>query len=196
MKVAILAMLYEIRWHGRGGQGAITAAQIIAEAAYYYHDKYITASPSFGAERRGAPITASTRISDEKIRLRSPIVNPDIVVVLDETLLRDVDVTAGLKKDGILIINSPKHPNELKLKRNDIKIATADATKVALDLKLRSAGLLVMNTPILGAVVRATQLGINLDDILNTIKKHFPGTNGERNAEGAKRTYDITVFEE
>jgi pyruvate ferredoxin oxidoreductase gamma subunit/2-oxoisovalerate ferredoxin oxidoreductase gamma subunit len=188
-------MLYEIRWHGRGGQGAITAAQIIAEAAYYYHDKYITASPSFGAERRGAPITASTRISDENIRLRSPIVNPDIVVVLDETLLRDVDVTAGLKKDSILIVNSPKQPRELNLKRNDIKVATADATKVALDLNLRSAGLLVMNTPILGAVVRATQLGVSLDDILNTIKKHFPGTNGEINAEGAKRTYEITIFE-
>ena len=189
-------MLYEIRWHGRGGQGAITAAQIIAEAAYYYHDMYITASPSFGAERRGAPITASTRISsNEKIRLRSPIVSPDIVVVLDETLLRDVDVTAGLKKDGILIVNSPKHPKELRLKRKDIKVATADATKVALDLNLRSAGLLVMNTPILGAVVRATQLGLSLDDVLNTIKNHFPGANGERNAEGAQRTFEITIFE-
>jgi 2-oxoacid:acceptor oxidoreductase gamma subunit (pyruvate/2-ketoisovalerate family) len=187
-------MLYEIRWHGRGGQGAITAAQIIAEAAYY-HGMYITASPSFGAERRGAPITASTRISDEKIRLRSPIVNPDIVVVLDETLLRDVDVTAGLKKDGILIVNSPKHPKDLKLKRNDIKVATADATKVALDLDLRSAGLLVMNTTILGAVVRATQMGLSLEDVLNTIKKHFSGANGERNAEGAKRTFDITICE-
>jgi 2-oxoacid:acceptor oxidoreductase gamma subunit (pyruvate/2-ketoisovalerate family) len=188
-------MLYEIRWHGRGGQGAITAAQIIAEASYFYHNMYITASPSFGAERRGAPITASTRISDKKIRLRSPIVNPDIVVVLDETLLRDVDVTAGLKKNGILIVNSPKHPKELKLKRNDIKVVTADATKVALDLDLRSAGLLVMNTTILGAVVRATQLGISLDDVLNIIKKHFPGANGERNAEGAKKTYEITMFE-
>lgn len=188
-------MLYEIRWHGRGGQGAITAAQIIAEAAYFYHNKYITASPSFGAERRGAPIIASTRISDDRIRLRSPIVAPDIVVVLDETLLRDVDVTAGLKKNGILIVNSPKHPKELKLKRNDIRVATADATKVALDLNLRSAGLLVMNTPILGAVVRATQLGLTLDDVLNTIKKHFSGANGESNAEGAQRTYEITMFE-
>lgn len=187
-------MLYEIRWHGRGGQGAITAAQILAEAAYYNHEMYITASPSFGAERRGAPITASTRISDKKIRLRSQIVSPDIVVVLDETLLRDVDVTAGLKEGGVLIVNSSKMPGELNLKGN-FKVATADATKIALDLDLRAAGLLVMNTPILGAIVKATDIGITLEDVQNMIKRHFPGANGEKNAEAAKKTYDITINE-
>ena len=187
-------MLKELRWHGRGGQGAITAAQILAEAAYYYHDMYITASPSFGAERRGAPITASTRISDKKIKLRSQIVNPDIVIVLDETLLRDVDVSAGLKDGGTIIVNSSKKPNELKVKGN-FKVVTADATKIATDLDLRAAGLLVMNTPILGAVVKATELGITLEDIQNMIKRHFKGSNGERNAEAAKKTYDITIIE-
>ncbi|NVM31524.1 MAG: 2-oxoacid:acceptor oxidoreductase family protein [Candidatus Helarchaeota archaeon] len=187
-------MLSEIRWHGRGGQGAITAAQILAEAAYYHHDMYITASPSFGAERRGAPITASTRISDEKIRLRSQITKPDIVIVLDETLLKDVDVTAGLKDGGVLIINSSKRPEELNIKGN-YKIVTADATKVALDLDLRAAGLLVMNTPILGAVVKATDLGISLEDIQATIKRHFPGKPGERNAEAAQKTHEITMIE-
>ncbi len=187
-------MLKELRWHGRGGQGAITAAQILAEAAYYYHDMYITASPSFGAERRGAPITASTRISDKKIKLRSQIVNPDIVIVLDETLLRDVDVTAGLKDGGTIIINSAKNPSDLKLSSN-FKVVTADATKVASDLDLRAAGLLVMNTPILGAVVKATDLSITLEDIQNMIKRHFPGANGEKNAEAAKKTYEITINE-
>ena len=186
-------MLYEIRWHGRGGQGAITAAQILAEAAYYHHDLYITASPSFGAERRGAPITASTRIADEKIQLRSQIVNPDIVIVLDETLLRDVDVTAGIKPGGLIIINSSKNPEELKL-RGNFRVVTADATKVAVDLDLRAAGLLVTNTTILGAVVKATDhdLGISLEDIQEVIKRHFPGPTGERNAEAAQKTYAIT----
>ncbi|HUX99768.1 MAG TPA: 2-oxoacid:acceptor oxidoreductase family protein [Candidatus Deferrimicrobium sp.] len=187
-------MLQEIRWHGRGGQGAVTAAEILAEAAYQYHDMYITASPSFGAERRGAPITASTRVSDKEIRLRSQIVNPDIVVVLDETLLRDVDVTAGLKEGGTIIVNTPKRPKELKLKGN-YKIVTADATKVASDLDLRSAGLLVLNTPILGAVIKAVDIGVTLQDIQNIIKQRFPGANGEINAEATKKTYDITCFE-
>jgi len=187
-------MLYEIRWHGRGGQGAITAAQILAEAAYYYNDLYITASPSFGAERRGAPITASTRISDEKIRLRSQIINPDLVVVLDETLLKDVDVTAGLKPGGSIIINSPKRPNEINLKGN-FRVVTADATKVALELDLRAAGLLVLNTPILGAVVRATDFDIALEHVQAIIKKHFPGPLGEKNAEAAKRTFEITQLQ-
>ena len=155
---------------------------------------YITASPSFGAERRGAPITASTRISDEKIRLRSQITKPDIVIVLDETLLKDVDVTAGLKDGGVLIINSSKRPEELNIKGN-YKIVTADATKVALDLDLRAAGLLVMNTPILGTVVKATDLGISLEDIQDTIKRHFPGKAGERNAEAAQKTHKITIIE-
>jgi 2-oxoisovalerate ferredoxin oxidoreductase gamma subunit len=186
-------MLQEIRWHGRGGQGAVTAAEILAEAAYQYHDMYIMASPSFGAERRGAPITASTRVSDKKIKLRSQIVNPDIVVVLDETLLKDVDVTAGIKEGGTIIVNTPKRPNELKLKGN-IKVVTADATKVASDLDLRAAGLLVLNTPILGAVIKAVDLGVTLEDIQNIIKQRFSGANGEVNAEAAKKTYDITYF--
>jgi 2-oxoacid:acceptor oxidoreductase gamma subunit (pyruvate/2-ketoisovalerate family) len=187
-------MLYEIRWHGRGGQGAITAAQILAEAAYYHHDLYITASPSFGAERRGAPITASTRIADEKIRLRSQITSPDIVIILDETLLKDVDVTAGLKPGGLIILNTSKTPSEVSLK-GEFRIVTADATKVALDLDLRAAGLLVTNTTILGAVVKATDIGITLEDVQDVIKQHFPGKIGEKNAEAAKRTYDITIVE-
>ncbi|MHA1265740.1 MAG: 2-oxoacid:acceptor oxidoreductase family protein [Candidatus Helarchaeota archaeon] len=187
-------MLKEIRWHGRGGQGAITAAQILGEAAYYHKNFYVTVSPSFGAERRGAPITASTRISDKKIRLRSQIVNPDIVIVLDETLLRDVDVTAGLKKGGLLIVNSAKTPNKIGLD-GEFRVATADATKVATDLDLRSAGILVLNTPILGAIVKATDLGINLEAIEDVIKRHFPGKVGEKNAEAAKQTYKITILE-
>ena len=123
--------------------------------------------------------------------MRSQIVNPDIVIVLDETLLKDVDVTAGIKPGGLVIINSPKSPEELSLKGN-FRVISADATKVAIDLDLRAAGLLVTNTTILGAVVKATDLGISLDDIQDIIKRHFPGPIGEKNAEAAKKTYDIT----
>ncbi|MFX1293253.1 MAG: 2-oxoacid:acceptor oxidoreductase family protein [Promethearchaeota archaeon] len=157
-------MLHEICWHGRGGQGVITAAQILAEAAYYFHDLYMTASPSFGAERLGVPITASTRISDKNIKLCPQIINPDVVIVIDETLLKDVDVTAVLKDRALIIVNSLKVPSELNLKAN-FKVVTADATKVALDLDLRAAGLLVLNTPILDAVIKATNLKITLEDI-------------------------------
>ena len=139
--------MYEIRWHGRGGQGAITAAEILAEAAFYYENKWVTVSPSFGAERRGAPIIASSRISDEKIKIRSQVYTPDIVIVLDETLLDVVDVTMGLKPGGIIIINTPKKPNELKL-NGDFKIITANATQVAIQLGLKAAGLIIVNTSI------------------------------------------------
>lgn len=187
-----MSKMYEIRWHGRGGQGAITAAEILAEAAFQYNNKWVTVSPSFGAERRGAPITASSRIADEKIRLRSQITTPDIVVVLDETLLSDVDVTVGLKKGGKIILNTPKEPNEVNLK-GDFKIITADATSVAIKLDLKAAGLLVLNTPILGAVVKGTNI-VSLKAVQDIIKKIFPGKNGELNAEAAQLTYEITIL--
>ncbi|MHA1143525.1 MAG: 2-oxoacid:acceptor oxidoreductase family protein [Candidatus Helarchaeota archaeon] len=184
--------MIEIRWHGRGGQGAITAAQILAKAAFTYSDKYVTISPTFGAERRGAPISASTRIADGKIYLRSSVTEPDIVIILDETLLKDVNVTAGLKKEGLIILNSSKTPEELHF--NGYKVVTADATRVAQDLDLYAAGLLVVNTPILGAVIRATKL-VSLEQIMTVIQERFP-KDGGKNAESARRTHEITHFGE
>jgi len=110
-----LGQLIEVRWHGRGGQGAVTAAQILAEAAYLEGYKGVQAFPYFGAERRGAPIMAFTRMSDEEIRIRSQIYNPDFVVVLDSTLLGLIRVDEGLKEGGIIIVNSSKEPYELSL---------------------------------------------------------------------------------
>ncbi len=189
-----MGTMYEIRWHGRGGQGAITAAEILAEAAYYYEDKWnwVAVSPTFGAERRGAPIIASSRIADEKIRVRSAITTPDIVVVLDDTLLDVVGVTMGLKSNGKIIINTPKKPNELNLE-GDFQIVTADATGVALELDLKAAGLLVTNTPILGAVVKGTEL-VALDAVQKIIKKRFPGKKGDLNAKAAQLTYERTLL--
>ena len=187
-----MGTMYELRWHGRGGQGAITAAEILAEAAYYHSDKWkwVTVQPTFGAERRGAPITASSRISDEKIKVRSQVYNPDIVVVLDETLLDVVDVTLGLKDEGKLIINTPKKPKEIKL-GGKFQIITADATQVALELDLKAAGLLVLNTAILGAVVKGTDL-VNLEEVLIVIRGRF--RKGEANAKAAQLTYERTIL--
>ncbi|MBD3229866.1 MAG: pyruvate ferredoxin oxidoreductase [Candidatus Lokiarchaeota archaeon] len=179
--------LIEIRWHGRGGQGAITAAQLLAEAAYT-EGKYPMASPSFGAERRGAPIMASTRISDGKIYRRSQIKNPDIVIVLDDTLLDSANVTDGLEDDGIIIINSKKTPKELGL--NAYKVYSVDVTSIAEELNLYSAGSLVLNTPILGAIIKVLKI-TSLENIKKIISKKFPNDNGI-NALAAEKTYEIT----
>lgn len=184
--------MIEIRWHGRGGQGAITAAQLLAEAAYIYEGKYPTASPSFGAERRGAPIMASTRISDEKIYRRSQIINPDVVIVLDDTLLRTVDVTAGLKENGIIIINSKKNSDDLGLK-NSFNTYTIDVTSIAEELNLYAAGSLVLNTPILGAIVKILKI-TSLENIKKVISEKFPNDDGV-NALAAEKTYQITEVE-
>ena len=181
--------IIEIRWHGRGGQGAITAAQILAEAASVYEDKWVTASPSFGAERRGAPVIASTRISDRKIRIRSQIINPDIVIVLDPTLVNDVDITAGLKNGGIVIINSPKAPNEFKFS-GKFNVFTCDCTKIALDLQLLAAGQVVLNTPILGSLIKAKEL-VKIESVKAVIQEHFP-KDGGKNSDAAQKAYENT----
>ena len=184
--------LIEIRWHGRGSQGAITAAQILAKAAFIFANKFVTVSPTFGAERRGAPITASSRIADGKIYLRSSVTEPDIDIILDETLLKDVDITAGLKKNGKIILNSPKHPKELDF--NGYQVITTDATNHAHSLGLYSAGQLVTNTTILGAVIKATEL-VSLDQIKEIIQERFPNDGG-KNAESAEKAHNTTIIGE
>jgi 2-oxoacid:acceptor oxidoreductase gamma subunit (pyruvate/2-ketoisovalerate family) len=180
----------EIRWHGRGGQGAITAAKIIAQAAYLKGYKGVTAAPSFGAERRGAPVSASTRISTEPILVVSQVENPEIVVVLDHTLLKYPDVTHGLGKNGWLIVNSPLTPRELGLK-GEFNIATADATKVCQDLELIVAGLVIVNTAILGALVRATKI-VDLPTLEKVMRERFSKNTVDINLAAINKTYEIT----
>ncbi|MCX5996797.1 MAG: 2-oxoacid:acceptor oxidoreductase family protein [Chloroflexi bacterium] len=180
----------EIRWHGRGGQGAITAAKIIAQAAYLKGYKGVTAAPSFGAERRGAPVSASTRISTEPVLVVSQVENPEIVVVLDHTLLKYPDVTHGLGKNGWLIVNSPLSPRELGLK-GEFNIATADATKVCQDLELIVAGLVIVNTAILGALVRATKI-VDLPTLEKIIRERFSKSTVDINLAAINKTYEIT----
>jgi 2-oxoacid:acceptor oxidoreductase gamma subunit (pyruvate/2-ketoisovalerate family) len=186
--------LYEIRWHGRGGQGAITAAKIVAQAAFLEGYRGVTAAPSFGAERRGAPVSASTRISQEPVMVMSQVENPDVVVVLDQTLLRRDGVTSGLSKGGWLIVNSGLDPKEL-ITEGQFNIATADATKVCQELGLVVSGLIVVNTAILGAFIRATKT-VSMPSIQEVIRGRFPKEAIEINLAVIARTYEITKVEE
>ncbi len=185
-----MGQLIEVRWHGRGGQGAVTAAQILAESAFLEGYKGVQAFPYFGAERRGAPIMAFTRISDEEIRIRSQIYNPDFVVVLDSTLIGLIRVDEGLKEGGTIIINSSKKPDELDLK-GTFQVYTTDVTTVAQDLGLVVAGIPVVNTPILGAFAKITGL-VSLETLTKVIGKKWHGEIGKRNAEAAKLTFQKT----
>ena len=139
---------FEIRWHGRGGQGAKTAALLLADAAFKT-GKYVQGFPEYGPERMGAPITAYNRISDQPIRVHSNIYTPDLVAVVDETLLHSVDVTDGLKEDGAVIVNSPKSPEEIRpmLKGYKGKVYTVDARKISVE----ALGKYFPNSPMLAA---------------------------------------------
>lgn len=184
---------YEIRWHGRGGQGAITAAKIVAQAAYLKGYQGVTSAPSFGAERRGAPISASTRISPEPVMVISQVEKPDVVVVLDYTLLKYEEVTSGLVRGGWLIVNSWQHPRELNIK-GDFNIATADATRICQELGLIVAGLTVVNTAILGAFIRATKI-VDMARIEKVVRERFPGNAIDINLAAITKTYEITKLE-
>ncbi len=140
----------EIRWHGRGGQGAKTAALLLADVAFKT-GKYVQGFPEYGPERMGAPITAYNRISDDRIRVHSNIYDPDYVVVVDETLLHSVDVTAGLKKDGAIIINTAKTPEEVRPQLNGYegRVVTVDARTISEE----ALGKYFPNSPMLAAVV-------------------------------------------
>ena len=181
---------YEIRWHGRGGQGAITAAKILAHAAYLEGYRGVTAAPSFGAERRGAPVSASTRIASQPIMVVSQVENPNVVLVLDHTLLKYDEVTSGLTRGGWLIVNSWRQPRELDL-GGEFNVATADATRVCSDLGLTVAGLTVVNTAILGAFVRATE-AVSMASIEKAIRERLSGSRVDTNLAAVEQTYQMT----
>ena len=184
---------YEIRWHGRGGQGAITAAKILAQAAYLEGYRGVTAAPSFGAERRGAPVSASTRIAPQTIMVVSQVESPNVVVVLDHTLLKYDEVTRGLVKGGWLIVNSWRHPKELDIE-GDFNIATADATEVCSSLGLIVAGITIVNTAILGAFVRATE-AVGMASVEQAIRERFSDSEVGINLAAIAQTYEITRLE-
>lgn len=147
--------MLEIRWHGRGGQGAVTASKVLAESAMSL-GKFIQAFPEYGSERQGAPVKSFTRIADQRIRQHNQVTSPDVVIVLDPSLLEVVDVTEGLSENGTLIVNTQVQPGEIrnKLHLKGRKVYTVDATGIS----LRNLGKAIPNTPMIGAFVGATKL--------------------------------------
>ncbi|MDD5127263.1 MAG: 2-oxoacid:acceptor oxidoreductase family protein [Dehalococcoidales bacterium] len=183
--------LVGIRWHGRGGQGAVTSAELIAQAAIN-EGKYAQAFPSFGPERRGAPVQAFNRIDKESpIKIRAEVTQPDVVVVLDPGLLSIIKVTAGLKEKGLVIINTKKTAAQIRADFDIAnRIATVDATKIAKEV-LRVP---IVNTTMIGALIKATEV-INMESVKEPLANRF-GKLAQRNFDAMKRSYDETVVEE
>lgn len=182
--------LVEICFHGRGGQGVVTAANILAAAALRDGNKGVQAFPFFGAERRGAPVKAFARIADSEVHLRSEIYNPDVVIVLDESIMGIVDVVTGLKENGTIIINTRSLPSQFPFSKR-FTVATVDATDIAIKHKLLVGGIPVVNTPILGAVPRVLKK-VTLTSIQKVIKEKWWGEMAENNVEATKEAYDST----
>jgi 2-oxoacid:acceptor oxidoreductase gamma subunit (pyruvate/2-ketoisovalerate family) len=183
-----MSRLYEVRFHGRGGQGAWTASLLLAQAGLR-EEKNIQSFPAFGPERAGAPITAYTRISDEPIQIHSSVYEPDVVVVLDPTLLGPA-VIEGLKPDSMIVVNTNETAAEVK-KRLGLKKAevwVVDATGLA----LRVLGVNITNTALLGAVVRASEM-VKLDSVLEVVKERFSGKVRDQNVELVKIAYKEAV---
>lgn len=178
----------QIRWHGRGGQGAITAAKIIANTAFVSGYTGVVMAPTFGTERRGAPVLTSLKISREKIYDLSPITEPDIVVVLDHLLVEEANVASGLKPGGLMIINTPRTPADYPFP--GITVATADVTTIAAQVGLPPG---IVNTGIIGAFARATGL-LDIEDLARAVEVEFTGKKPKRNAKSAKVTYDQTII--
>jgi 2-oxoacid:acceptor oxidoreductase gamma subunit (pyruvate/2-ketoisovalerate family) len=181
-----LKKLLEVRWHGRGGQGAWTASELLARTAIY-EGKYIQSFPEFGPERMGAPVTAFTRISTEPIRIHCAVYEPDIVVVLDPTLLNAVLVASGIHEDGIFIVNSADETAKIRenLKTESGQLWSVPATQIALKI----LGMPITNTAMLGTVVRATNI-VKLESIEKTVKERFRLDLAEKNFAVIKEAYE------
>jgi pyruvate ferredoxin oxidoreductase gamma subunit len=182
--------LTEIRWHGRGGQGAVTAAKMVAELALG-EGKYFQAFPEYGPERSGAPIVAFTRVSDEPIQVYAGVENPQIVIVLDSSLLGVVDVCKGAPDDAIVLVNSEKAPADLR-KQYSLKghrLFTVAATRIAVETIKRP----IPNTPMVGALTRITGL-FPVDDVVEFLEhefgKKFPPKVVEGNINAIRRSYE------
>jgi pyruvate ferredoxin oxidoreductase gamma subunit len=182
-------IMIEIRWHGRGGQGAWTAANLLAMAAAM-DGKHVQSFPAFGPERSGAPILAFTRISDGPIDIHSMVYEPDIVVVLDPTLLKSVNVVEGLKENGLIVINYEgsieKLYKMLGVERGRYRVFITPATKLALEILKRP----ITNTPMIGALLKAEKL-VSFESIEKAVKQRFPGPIAEKNIELIKKAYEL-----
>ncbi|MEW6658873.1 MAG: pyruvate ferredoxin oxidoreductase subunit gamma [Thermodesulfobacteriota bacterium] len=176
--------MIEIRIHGRGGQGNVAAAELLANAAFR-DGKYAQAFPSFGAERVGAPVQAFVRIDDKKIRTREEVREPDYLIVQDQYLIDTVPVLDGLKEGGLVLINAEKNPEELRLKTT-ARVETIPATEIALEI----VGRPIPNAIMIGAFCSITGL-VSLDAVQEAIMEKFPGKVGENNVAALERAHEI-----
>ncbi len=177
--------MIEIRWHARGGQGGFTGAKLLGLAASVFCNHYAQAFPSFGPERRGAPVLGFTRIDNKPITDHSQVYTCDYVVVLDETLLETVDVTKGLKEGGIILINTKQGPDRFPFQGN-FTVLTVDASTIAME----EMGTPIANTAMLGAFATVNDL-IGIEPILKAVDRGMPGALREKNKKAIMRTYGI-----
>ncbi len=184
--------MFQVRIHGRGGQGVVTAAEMLSVAAFL-EGKHAQAFPSFGSERMGAPVVAFCRIADKEIRLREPIQSPDAVIVQDPTLFKALDVAEGLDPKGYLLVNTAKSFAEIRIEAILARIPpehalTVPATELAMKYVRRPAP----NTALLGAFTALVDL-VSLDSVLEAIRRAFPGKVGEANIEAAKAAHALVT---
>ena len=185
--------MHEVIWHGRGGQGVVIAAQILAESAYLQGFKGVTSAPTFGPERRGAPLTASTRISDTPIRTFSQIEKADIAVVLDPSLFGIVDILGSLKPKGLLLINTQQKADEVEI-QGCFSIATLDAAAVAIRFHLLKEGAPMVNTPMLGVLSKASGL-VSLEHLEKGLKWKLSGGAAATNIAALRAAYEETSIQ-
>ncbi|MDA8188707.1 MAG: 2-oxoacid:acceptor oxidoreductase family protein [Dehalococcoidales bacterium] len=187
--------MLEIRWHGRGGQGAVTAAKLLASAAMSA-GKNFQAFPEYGPERRGAPVQAFTRIDDDPIRIFSAVNEPDIVVVLDSTLIGKVPLASGLSENGILLANFDGSPEELRSKvgLEGGKVYAVNATSIAVE----TMGKAITNTPMVGALVRVSGV-LSIDQVIDEVRAMFgdklKASLVEANVSALRRAYEEVTGE-
>ena len=180
--------MIEVRFHGRGGQGAVTSVALLALAAIE-EGKFAQGFPSFGPERRGAPVIAFSRVNDHHIRLRSKIYTPDVAVVLDPSLLKIVDPSQGLKAGGLIIINTNKTLDQVRTEFGyQCRLALVDADRIARE----ELGVPIVNTTMLGALIRGTGI-VALDSLIPPLKGRF-GRGAERNLKALRRAYEETIL--
>jgi pyruvate ferredoxin oxidoreductase gamma subunit len=181
--------MFEIRFHGRGGQGVVLASTVLA-SAFFKEGKFVQAFPSFGAERRGAPVMAFTRVSDQEIRERFGIYKPDCLVILDASLTKQEGTTSGLKKGGWIIINSEGNPDDYA-SLDIYRVAAIDANSIARKYKLGSPSMPIINTTILGAFAKVTQ-EVTIESVIAAIEENSP-VKPEENARAALDAYRSIV---
>jgi pyruvate ferredoxin oxidoreductase gamma subunit len=186
-----MSELVEIRWHGRGGQGTVTAAKVLADTCLS-GGRYVQAFPEYGPERAGAPLRAYNRVGNKELRMHCPVLNPQVVSIVDATLLDAINVSDGATDDAAFVVNTSKDPKEIRKKlgaKDTQKVYTIDATKIALE----HIGRALPNSPMLGAVAKITGL-VELDHLLDDVKKSFGKKFSQKiidgNVEAARRGFE------